>query len=420
MKKLFLILLLITNLFWGLTFKDGKQVKEIIKTDETIKKNDNSFIKPQSVLFSDEIYYQIMALPTDEKIKSCGFAVISVDWSTIDKGLPAKIEGYNSRMDNDHIVQGSYARGVFYAYSTAATYVFLKQDEKLKEKLFDKLYQWSMEEALLATKICYNRADDGKKIRTECEGEWSDPNGQDLAPIKDSSVSIEIAMGLNYIYDLLFEEYQVSDPRHKTIKAYFRQWYERVPLSKNFFWGLQMNYAVPNILIAQQSNENFNDLITTLANGANEWINNDGSLKDRTTRGNRALWYHHTAMAEALMVMELSKAAKLELPKDFENKFLKAADLFYKSYLDNSYITPWAKKAHNSQFNPSIPNYQDFPDQLGKIAFEGWWMWAFQYRYPSNPLSLLFKEKLSKYSASIRADLSYGLGLGCIYKTLLS
>jgi len=38
MKKLFLILLLIPNLFWGLTFKDGKQVKEIIKTDETIKK----------------------------------------------------------------------------------------------------------------------------------------------------------------------------------------------------------------------------------------------------------------------------------------------------------------------------------------------------------------------------------------------
>lgn len=419
MKYLLAVVILIPNLLWGLTFKNGKQVEDFIETKEVVKKFNNDFKKPKSVLISNEIYDQIISLPTEEKIKSCGFNVISVDWATIDKGLPNKIEGYNSRMDNDSKVEGSYARGVFYAFSTAATYVFLNQDEKLKEKLFDKLYQWASDEALLGTKVCYNRTNDGKKIRAECEGEWSDPNGQDLAPIKDASLSIEIAIGLNYIYDLLLEDYLINDPRHEIIKSYFNQWHKRVPLTKDFFWGLQMNYAVPNILIAQQSGEDSTDLVARLAKGANEWINTDGSLKNRTTRGNRALWYHHTAMAEAMMVMELSKAAKIELPKDYEENFLKAADLYHKAYLDHSYITPWAKEAHNSQFNPSNADFQDFPDQLNKISFEGWWMWVFQYRYPDNPLSLLFKEKLSKFSASIRGDLSYGLGLGCIYKTLL-
>ena len=217
----------------------------------------------------------------------------------------------------------------------------------------------------------------------------------------------------------MFEDYLVNDPRHQKIQKYFQKWHKRVPYSNEFFWGLQMNWAVPNMLIAKQSGKSYNEMIDKLAKSSNKWINSDGSFKDRTTRGNRALWYHHTAMAEAMMVMELSKAANMDLPDDYEKKYLKAADLFYQAYLDPSYIVPWAKKAHNSQFDPEMPNFQSFPNDLNHVSFEGWWMWVFQYRYPDHPLSKLFKEKLSPYASSIKADKSYGFGIGCIYKTLL-
>ena len=418
MKTLLALLLLIPSLSWGLTFKDGKQVDDNISyeiKDDLPDQSDFSIF----LLISDEILNQVSTLSVKDKKSSCGFDIGRPSWRQIDKNLPDKIEGYNSRMDNEPKVYGSYARQTFYDFSIAATYIFLTQDEKLKERLFDKLYQWADAKALLKTKKCYNRSLDGKKIVRECEGEWSDPNGQDLAPIKDATVSLEIAIGLNYVYDLLFEDYLVNDPRHQKIQKYFQQWHKRVPYTNEFFWGLQMNWAVPNMLIAKQSGKSYNEMIDKLAKSSNKWINSDGSFKDRTTRGNRALWYHHTAMAEAMMVMELSKAANMDLPDDYEKKYLKAADLFYQAYLDPSYIVPWAKKAHNSQFDPEMPNFQNFPNDLNHVSFEGWWMWVFQYRYPDHPLSKLFKEKLSPYASSIKADKSYGFGIGCIYKTLL-
>ena len=179
----------------------------------------NVFAKQLSkfVFIPDDVYQAFNELPKEHKIQTCGFKKFNPQWDIINKDLTKKIEGYNSRMDNWEEVQGAYSRDVFRKYSQAITYAMVSEDSDLKEKLFDKLYQWAKNDALTDTTICYNR-NPKDKVRSHCKGEWSDPNGQDPAPIKDATVSVEIAIGLNYIYSLFYNclLYTSPSPRDRT------------------------------------------------------------------------------------------------------------------------------------------------------------------------------------------------------------
>jgi len=413
-KVLLALLLLIPSLSWGLTFKDGKQVDE---GDTTISINEEvtESSRPMSIFISDSELNDFLNLSQNHKMKVCGFNYFIPDWKWIDKNLADKISGYNSRMDNS--AEGEYSKEVYRRFAEVATYAYVSNDLEIKERLFEKLYQWSVNEALLETTICYNR-NRNDKIRPHCKGEWSDPNGQDLAPIKDASVSLDIGIGLNYIYQWVFADYKRNDPRHSVIKDYLKEWEKRTPLSDNFFWGLQIGWFVPEIYFRHQNNQNYTSYIKKMLNGANRWMNNDGSLKERTTRGNRALWYHHTAVAEAFLAMEIAKANNVELPKGYEEKFLNAVDLFYRAYLDNSYITKWAKKSFNAQFDKNNPDNQIFAKYLARIEFGGYWFWGFQYRYPDHPFSKYLLEELRPSAENLKSDTNYGIGLGCIYNAL--
>ena len=416
MKTPLALLLLIPSLSWGLTFKDGKQVDSEVASETTLKDNFQSS-NNKSIFISDSELNEFLNLSNNHKLKACGYNNFKPNWEIIDKDLDDRISGYNSRMDNNHLVEGEFSKEVFSKFIEAAMYAQVSSDLEIKERLFEKLYHWSNNEALLGTTICYNR-NPNDKVRPHCEGEWSDPDGQDLAPIKDASVSLDIALGLNYIYPLFFLDYKADDFRHETIKKYLKKWQMRFPPSPEFYWGVQMAWMIPNIHFKNQNNKKYIGEIKNMIKGANRWMNKDGSLKDRTTRGNRALWYHHTAVAEAFLAMEMARAHNVELPKDYEEKFLNAVDLFHKAYLDNSYITKWAKKGHNSQFDKNKPDYQSFNRDLSSIAFGGYWFWGFQYRYPEHPFSQYLEEELPHNARNLKADDSIGVPLGCIYNSL--
>ena len=70
----------------------------------------------------------------------------------------------------------------------AVTYASVTENTQIKEFLFDKLYSWAKNKALTKTKQCY-RNSLRNSILKDCEGEWSDSEGQDLAPIKDATVT---------------------------------------------------------------------------------------------------------------------------------------------------------------------------------------------------------------------------------------
>ena len=364
----------------------------------------------------DEINSQFQDLSKQHKMHSCGFQNYRPKWDEIDRNLAQKINGYNSRMDNWRVVEGEYSRKVFEEYSSAITYSMVSEDEDLKERLFDKLYQWAESDALTATTICYSR-NPNQKLLPQCEGEWSDKDGKDLAPVKDATVSIEIAIGLKYIYGAFFKEYKVDDSRHRKINEWLQKWHKRFPDYNDFYWGNSVGWSFPNIFVKHQTGENYQSLINKIIKGADEWILRDGSLKDRTTRGNRALWYHSSGLGEAFMILELAYASKLKLPKNFEPKLLKAVELWHKAMLDNSAITVWAKKGHNAQFDPKNPDYQKY-SRLDSISFNGIWFHVFQYRYPNHPTAKFIKEQMSPQARSLKTDGYLGFGVGCIYNAL--
>lgn len=364
----------------------------------------------------DEIYNEFNSLPKDHKIRTCGFENFNPKWKIINKNLAKKIEGYNSRMDNWREVKGAYSRNVFRHYSEAVTYAMVSEDKILKEKLFDKLFQWAKNGALKDTKICYNRTYDNI-LRPGCDRAWSDPNGQDPAPVKDATVSVELALGLNYIYSLFYSDYKIEDERHKIIKKWFKDFRNRFPLYNKFYFGNSIGWGFPNIFDKHQKNKSYVGILKNIITGADRAILPDGSLKNRTTRGNRGLWYHNSALGEAFMIMEMAYAANLKLPKKFEPELLKAVDLFHKSMIDNSYITPWAKKAYQGQFNKKNPHYQKF-GKLDSIGFNGIWFHSFQYRYPNHPTTKFLKKSLTTKAKSLRHDGYLGIGVGCIYNAL--
>ncbi len=368
----------------------------------------------KSPFIPDDVYDEFNKLPKEHKIKFCGFEYFEPNNYTINKDLAPRIFGYNSRMDNWKTVEGAYSRDVFRHYTYSVTFAMVTENDSVKEFLFDKLYIWAKNNALSKTKQCYTNNPENS-ILDECEGEWSDSDGQDLAPIKDSTVALEIIMGLNYIYNLNFSDYKINDSRHEIINEWFKSFYKRIKPAKNFYMGNSAGFFFPNIALRHNANKKYKGMVKKLVKGANKWILKDGSIKDRTTRGNRALWYHHNGLGEAFIILEIAKAANVKLPKNYEKKLLKAVELFHDSFLDNSKIEPWAKKQHNSQASNGV---QKFSKELDYISFNGPWFHIMQYRYPEHRTTKFLKSHMTHRAKSLKGDEVIGIGMGCIYNAL--
>ena len=113
------------------------------------KKTNNSTqkVSSKSIFIADKTYNDFLNLPKEDKIESCGFDGYSPRWQLY-QDLAPRIKGYNSRMDNDHKVEGIYSREVQSAYLESITYAILSENAELKEELFDKLYDWASKDAL--------------------------------------------------------------------------------------------------------------------------------------------------------------------------------------------------------------------------------------------------------------------------------
>jgi len=367
----------------------------------------------KSIYVSDKTYNDFLKIPKENKIQSCGYKRFKPNWQVINKDLAPRIKGYNSKMDNWRKVEGQYSREVLSKYLEATTFAMVSEDLELKEKLFDKLYDWASKEALSATMQCYSNGPKG--VLPECEGEWSDPEGQDLAPIKDATVAVETVFSLNYVYKLYFADYQPKDERHKVITGWFKSFYHRIKPARDFYFGNSVGWYFPNISIKHSLNKDYKSLVKNMVQGLDEWTLADGSLKDRTTRGDRALWYHYTALGEAFIIMEMARTANVEIPATLEKKLLKAIELFNDAYLDHSVIEPWAKKRVRSQ---ASNGRQDFNSNLDILSFYSSWLQIFQLRYPEHRTAKWLNQELTSKSRSLKSNTITGVTLGCIYKAL--
>ena len=153
-----------------------------------------------------------------------------------------------------------------------------------------------------------------------------------------------------------------------------------------------------------------------MVRGLNKWTLSDGSMKNRTTRGSRALWYHYNALGEAFIILEIARAANVEIPTTLEKKLLKAVELFQDAYLDHSVIEPWAKKRHNGQ---ASNGHQEFSSSLDSLAFNASWLQIFQLRYPEHRTAKWLNQELTSKSRSLKINPITGVTLGCIHKALV-
>jgi len=430
MKKLFLLLIL--SFFSAQSFAgscpDGTEPVKSVSADGTYfvyncggdsnnakdtKESEAESPSSKSIYVSDKDYNDFLNLPRENKIQSCGFDGYSPNWRVINKDLAPRIKGYNSRMDNADSVEGIHSFEVRDIYLEAITFAMVSEDLELKEKLFDKLYDWASEDVLSATMRCYFSSGP-LDIAPACEGEWSDPDGQDLAPIKDATHMLEVVMSLNYVYKLYFADYQPDDKRHKVITGWFESFYHRIKSAKDFYFGNYVGWYLPNISIKHSQNKSYKSMVKNMVKGLDEWTFADGSMKNLTTRGNKALWYHHRGIGEAFIIMEIARTANVEIPTSLEKKLLKAVELFHDAYLDHSVIEPWAKEAHNSQASNSN---QIFPS-LDWVANLSSWFNIFQLRYPEHRTAKWLNQELTSKSRSVKVAEVIGVTLGCIHKTL--
>ena len=368
----------------------------------------------ESPFIPDNVLNDFKSLSKEHKVNVC-FKNFDPFIDKINEDLPIKIEGFNSKMDNNNKVKGTRAMDVFREFASTTNYAFISENFELQEFLFDKLFEWANDKALTKTKVCYTNIEN-RFILKECEGYWKDPKGQDPAPTHDSSRTLEVIMGLNYLYDFYFIDYKKDDLRHKVINEWIKPFHKRIKYVGEFtYFGNSAGWFFPNLSIKHSQNKKYKTLVKKLIEGSDKLLLNDGSIKDRTTRGNRALWYHHSALGEAFIIMEIAKAADVKLPKNYEKKLLKASELFHDTYLDHSVIEPWAKEQHNSH---ASNGKQDFRGDFNSISHDAAWFHIIQYRYPDHRTSEFIKENMYPRARSLKADQTLGISLGCIYNSL--
>ena len=370
-----------------------------------------------NIFIPDDVMTAFQSAPQSVKAKHCS---ANNDYSyqeiaRLSDNPPKRIFGYNSRMDNREKVEGAVQTDEFVLrMAEAYTDSWTSGSEEKRQKVLDALYDWAKADALTQTKTC---AKNGVILRS-CS-EWTQPDGQDLSDKKDHSTVQMHMMHLAYGYYLMLADFNNSDPKHEKIQNWFNTFFKWNKKPDDVYFGLDLGYYWPGVLKGTLVNaSNFSTwnpqkLLSKAARGLDKLVLADGSIKERTTRGNRALWYHHTGLIETIVTLEMARKYGVKIPPSLVQKIERAGEIFIRGFADHSYMDKWAKVAHNGVFTPGkqyFSNNLDIPNGNS-------WFYIFSYRYPNSVLTKKLDKILGKYPKNGRKDGYIGFGLGCIYAT---
>ena len=318
-------------------------------------------------------------------------------------------------MDNRKEVEGAIQTDDFVLkMSEAYTDSWVSGSNEKRQKALDAIYAWANADALTQTKPC---AKNGELLES-CT-EWTQNDGQDLSDKKDHSTTQIHMMHIAYGYYLTLADFNSDDPKHLVIQNWIKTFFKWNKKPGGVFIGLDLGYHWPAVLqgtienVSEFSERHPKKLLTKAVRELDKLVLEDGSIKDRTTRGNKALWYHHTGLIETIVTLEMARTYGIKIPKSLEQRLERAGEIFIRGFEEHSYMDKWASKAHNSVFTPGK---QDFKDNL-KLANGNAWFYIFSYRYPNAEFTQKLDRILSQYPRNGRYDGYVGFGLGCIYAT---
>ncbi len=330
------------------------------------------------------------------------------DYASGGKEVPQLIKGYNSRMDNGRDVPFADETGLFILrMSEVVTDAWVLNDNEKKETALEALHQWALRGGLLKTKSCTRNG----MLDQGCT-EWTQPDGQDLSDSKDFATVQMWVMKLANGYYFSLADFKVGDPRHKLIQNWLGEFFKRNKKADKVYFGLDHGWFYPAILDRLRQSKSPESLVKKLLKDLDKQVYDDGSMKDRTTRGNRALWYHHDAVKEAMVSIEIAKTTGVEIPEKLNDKMSNAGAVFVNGYFDHASLDKWAKEAHNAVYEPGK---QDFKNKLNRIPNGHSWFYIFSYRNPNDPITKQLDDVIQQADNQAVRDGQIGFGLGCIY-----
>jgi len=367
-----------------------------------------------NIFVPDDVMRLFNSASPQEKIKHCGaksdFAYKEIERLSLKP--PMRLFGYNSRKDNAKKVEGAQQMLDFeIRLSAAVTDSWVREDNVKQQRVLDSVFAWANAGALTKTKPCVKNGN-----RSEGCTAWKRKDGKDASDEMDHSTTQMFMMHLAYGYYMALAEFKPNDPKHKVIQAWINKFFKRNqrPDGSDIYIGYDLGYIWPRIMekeINPKINSSSKALLKKALNGLDKLVLKDGSFKGRTTRGNRALWYHHTGLIETLVTLEMARKHGLKISKSFDKRIEKAGEIFIRGFENHGYMDKWAKTAHNSVFTPGK---QKFRDNL-KTPIGNAWFYIFSYRYPNSQFTKKLDIILNKHPTNGRRDAYIGFGLGCIY-----
>lgn len=333
------------------------------------------------------------------------------------KSVPA-IKGLTSNFNNSGEIAGYREMGVMASsLSGFAVRAYINDDDELKRLLIGKLAEWANAGAFLKTKDCSPQANKG------CNAEWKDPQGNDVAEWKDYAAVHEATGGISRAYYALLADFDTSglSTKHKAITRWLEQFDKRVPLNDDIYFGSGLNFSWARLTSQTHQNKplEFIERLRTMVTGLEANVLDDGSLKDRTTRGARALFYHFAALEEVLFSLEILKANGIDAYPQYAERLHKAVKLFLDAYDDPSAIYPWAQVNLGSPGDYRVQEFGAATDKLRFASFASSWPYIYALRFPDGENTARIAGLFKRIGQLHDQDSYAGIGLQCLYMASL-
>lgn len=329
-----------------------------------------------------------------------------------------KFEGLWSNWKNGSSIPGFDATQKFtLAISNLAAVAKDTNDENLKHEVSNALYRMAVNGAFTDTRMCITS--DGFMDGT-CT-QWIDPNGNDVSAGQTANFVRINVESMRVSYSLISDWVRLKNPsKHVKIKEWFNFWSKQMyPLDRVYFGVGTAGYQwkIQDLLDSGRA-EDARVVALKLIDGLLPLINDDGSIVERTSRGNRALWYHFTSLNEIIVNINLAKRLGIQVPVELERKLHFAVDLFLRAIVDPDYISKWASAGHNNggdgrsqEFWNGRPN--DFTGWFNSII-AGSWMFLYNNWYPNHNNSASIRKIVPMSTARSQfTDTDY-VALGCL------
>ncbi len=321
--------------------------------------------------------------------------------------------GLTSSWNNKSSITGADANENFaIAFSNYSAIAKERNDVELKSSLVSKLYGWANANAYQGSRLCWSPTKGWDSTCTQ----WVDPNGNDLSAIQDNNFIMEMVESIRRSYSLLSDWAKVSEPsKHVKIMEWLTFWDVNTPNPDNVFFGLGMgryHWEIQRVKETQGIAATV-PLVNRMMAGITPLINNDGSIVDRTTRGNRGMWYHYSSLNEIMTSMYLAKEAGAQIDPILEVRLHKAVELFLNTLDNPDYIVKWASMGYNNGGSGTAQNF-NFADWYNE-PYAGSWIYLYANWYPANNNATRLKQKVPFSTAkSASQDRQFGIPLGCL------